>query len=109
MIFRPYYYFDLGCAAYLFGCGTLGTGAVVRSGLHKLAVYKDEQGHVGAFNATCPHLKCIVEWNGAERSFDCPCHGSRFDCQGKVINGPANVDLTPVDAMAPSEEAGSHH
>ena len=73
-----------------------GCGAVLRSGLHKIAVYKDDIGHVEAFDATCPHLKCIVEWNGAERTFDCPCHGSRFDRQGKVINGPANVDLTPV-------------
>jgi glycine/D-amino acid oxidase-like deaminating enzyme/nitrite reductase/ring-hydroxylating ferredoxin subunit len=87
----------------------LGAGAVVRSGMHKLAVYKDQQGQVSAFDATCPHLKCIVVWNSAERSFDCPCHGSRFDCQGKVINGPANVDLTPVDSSVLVEEAGSHH
>jgi glycine/D-amino acid oxidase-like deaminating enzyme/nitrite reductase/ring-hydroxylating ferredoxin subunit len=87
----------------------LGTGAVIRSGMHKLAVYRNERGSISAFDATCPHLKCIVEWNSAERTFDCPCHGSRFDCQGRVINGPANVDLTPVDATPLVEEAGSHH
>ncbi|MBC7744567.1 MAG: Rieske 2Fe-2S domain-containing protein [Flavobacterium sp.] len=42
----------------------------------------------------CPHLGCIVQWNAAEKSFDCPCHGSRFTCRGKLINGPAISDLT---------------
>ncbi|HYE70151.1 MAG TPA: FAD-dependent oxidoreductase, partial [Aquabacterium sp.] len=74
-----------------------GDGVVFRSGLHKIAVYRDEHGQVHAFDATCPHLGCIVEWNGTERSFDCPCHGSRFDGRGQVINGPANVGLKPVD------------
>ena len=70
-----------------------GDGAVVRRGLKKLAVYKDAQGTVHERSAVCPHLGCIVQWNGAEKTWDCPCHGSRFDCQGKVINGPANRDL----------------
>jgi Rieske Fe-S protein len=68
-------------------------GAVVRRGLSKLAVYRDESGLLHERSATCPHLGCIVQWNGAEKTWDCPCHGSRFDRHGKVINGPANVDL----------------
>lgn len=71
-----------------------GSGAVMRRGLHKIAVYRDDAGAVHACKATCPHLGCIVEWNNAERTWDCPCHGSRFDAYGRVINGPANVDLT---------------
>ena len=49
----------------------------------------------------CTHLGCVVHWNSAERTFDCPCHGSRFDCAGRVINGPANSDLAPIAADPP--------
>ena len=77
-----------------------GTGAVMRHGLGKVAVYRDERGVVHARSAVCPHLGCIVDWNHAERTWDCPCHGSRFDCHGRVINGPANADL----AQAPVHE-----
>jgi nitrite reductase/ring-hydroxylating ferredoxin subunit len=71
----------------------LDSGAVLRRGLAKIAVYRDENGQVHERSAACPHLGCIVHWNGAEKSWDCPCHGSRFDRHGKVMNGPANVDL----------------
>jgi glycine/D-amino acid oxidase-like deaminating enzyme/nitrite reductase/ring-hydroxylating ferredoxin subunit len=74
-----------------------GSGAVVRSGLHKLAVYRDESGVLHRRSAVCPHLGCIVAWNAVERSWDCPCHGSRFDARGHVVNGPANSDLGPAD------------
>lgn len=58
-----------------------------------LAVYKDENGKVSVFSAKCTHLGCSVTWNPLEESFDCPCHGSRFFNNGKVINGPANSPL----------------
>ncbi len=74
-----------------------GRGAVLRHGLRKVAVFKATDGSVRAFDATCPHLGCIVEWNGSEGSFDCPCHGSRFDDRGRVLNGPALTGLAPVD------------
>lgn len=75
-----------------------GGGAVVRRGLAKVAAYRDDAGLLHQFSAICPHLKCIVHWNAAERTWDCPCHGSRFDCLGRVINGPASSDLPPVEA-----------
>jgi glycine/D-amino acid oxidase-like deaminating enzyme/nitrite reductase/ring-hydroxylating ferredoxin subunit len=74
-----------------------GSGAVLRRGLRKIACYRDGNGKVHEMSAVCPHLGCIVHWNGAEKSWDCPCHGSRFDKQGKVINGPSNIGLTPVE------------
>lgn len=74
-----------------------GTGAVLRKGLQKLAVYRDEQGELYRCSAVCPHLKCIVGWNSNDNTWDCPCHGSRFDRFGKVLNGPANSDLVPAE------------
>jgi glycine/D-amino acid oxidase-like deaminating enzyme/nitrite reductase/ring-hydroxylating ferredoxin subunit len=74
-----------------------GCGAVLRRGLRKVAVYRDDRGKPHEMSAICPHLGCIVHWNAAEHSWDCPCHGSRFDKLGKVINGPANIDLPPAD------------
>ncbi|WP_406698956.1 FAD-dependent oxidoreductase [Singulisphaera sp. Ch08] len=73
------------------------SGAVVRRGLSLIAVHRDDQGKVHECTAICPHLGCIVAWNDAEKTWDCPCHGSRFDRLGKVLNGPANVDLVAVD------------
>jgi glycine/D-amino acid oxidase-like deaminating enzyme/nitrite reductase/ring-hydroxylating ferredoxin subunit len=70
-----------------------GEGRVIRRGVHKVAAYRDEAGTVHERSAVCTHLKCIVDWNTAERSWDCPCHGSRFSATGKVIGGPATADL----------------
>jgi len=74
-----------------------GTGAVLRDGIQKIAVYRDEEGTVHRCSAVCPHLKCIVAWDSSEHTWNCPCHGSRFDAYGKVLNGPANSDLSPID------------
>ena len=76
---------------------TNGEGAVLRSGLTKVAVYRDNNGTIHSMSAVCVHLGCIVTWNAAEKTWDCPCHGSRFDSLGVVINGPANEDLPPED------------
>src|ERR671921_507206 len=59
----------------------------------KMAAYKDHKGQLHTYSAICTHLGCIVTWNNSEKSFDCPCHGSRFSPTGKVINGPANTAL----------------
>jgi len=69
------------------------SGAVLRRGLTKVAIYRDEKGALHECSAVCPHLGCIVGWNPTEKTWDCPCHGSRFDKLGKVINGPANTNL----------------
>jgi glycine/D-amino acid oxidase-like deaminating enzyme/nitrite reductase/ring-hydroxylating ferredoxin subunit len=72
------------------------SGAIVREGLLKVAVFRDETGDVHRRSAVCTHLGCIVAWNPAASTWDCPCHGSRFDPKGTVINGPAATDLKPV-------------
>jgi glycine/D-amino acid oxidase-like deaminating enzyme/nitrite reductase/ring-hydroxylating ferredoxin subunit len=74
-----------------------GTGAIMRDGASKLAVYRADDGQIHAMSAACTHLGCVVNWNKAEKSWDCPCHGSRFDPYGKVVNGPATKELSPAD------------
>ncbi|MGQ0640311.1 MAG: FAD-dependent oxidoreductase [Gemmatimonadaceae bacterium] len=74
------------------------TGAVLRRGLKKIAVYRDERGALHERVATCMHAGCIVRWNSIERTWDCPCHGSRYDRFGRVVSGPAVRDLAPVEA-----------
>src|SRR5678816_2914933 len=70
-----------------------GEGAIMRDGVSKIAVHRDENGNVHKLSAVCPHLGCIVAWNSTEQTWDCPCHGSRFSASGKVYQGPANSDL----------------
>jgi glycine/D-amino acid oxidase-like deaminating enzyme/nitrite reductase/ring-hydroxylating ferredoxin subunit len=70
-----------------------GQGAILSKRTSKLAVYRDSAGNAHIRSAVCPHLRCIVGWNSNEQTWDCPCHGSRFDRYGKVLNGPANSDL----------------
>jgi len=74
----------------------VGEGKVVNYGLRKVAVYRPSGGEFKVYSAACPHLAGVVHWNSTEKSWDCPCHGSRFDCHGKVIEGPAVHDLQPV-------------
>ncbi len=77
-----------------------GTGAVIRRGAGRIAVYRDDEGHLHECSAVCPHLGCVVSWNQGEKSWDCPAHGSRFDAFGKVLNGPAKADLEPIHVAA---------
>lgn len=79
-----------------------GEGTVIRRKTHPVAVYCDDEGTLHEMSAVCPHLKCIVHWNTLEKSWDCPCHGSRFDALGKVFTGPAVSSLEPVDAEGKS-------
>ncbi|HEX2094707.1 MAG TPA: FAD-dependent oxidoreductase [Longimicrobiaceae bacterium] len=74
-----------------------GTGAVVQRGRKKIAAYRDEEGTLHELSAVCTHLGCIVSWNSEERSWDCPCHGSRFTPTGEVLNGPALHPLMPSE------------
>ncbi len=62
----------------------------------KAAVYKDEQGTVHPLDRTCMHMGCLVNWNNAELSWDCPCHGSRYDFEGKVLHSPTVKDLKKI-------------
>ena len=73
------------------------SGVVLRRGMQRVAAYCDENGQVREFSAVCPHLGCIIDWNDTEKTWDCPCHGSRFSTDGSVINGPANSGLSPVE------------
>lgn len=69
------------------------SGALIRDGARLLAVYRDADGGLHTRSALCTHLYCVVDWNDTEKTWDCPCHGSRFDRYGKVVNGPAIEDL----------------
>ena len=75
-----------------------GEGKIVSRHGRQVAVSKDDAGVVHALSARCTHLGCIVSWNDAERSWDCPCHGSRFAADGTVLEGPAVHDLEPREA-----------
>jgi glycine/D-amino acid oxidase-like deaminating enzyme/nitrite reductase/ring-hydroxylating ferredoxin subunit len=66
-----------------------GSGAIVEKDSTKIAAYRDEAGELTLVSAVCPHMKCIVNWNNAEKTWDCPCHGSRFKTDGTVLEGPA--------------------
>lgn len=74
-----------------------GCGAILTDGMKKFACYRDEQGQVYRYSAVCPHLNGLVRWNELEKTWDCPCHGSRFDRNGRVLVGPANTDLEVVE------------
>ncbi|HKU76587.1 MAG TPA: FAD-dependent oxidoreductase, partial [Pyrinomonadaceae bacterium] len=74
-----------------------GEGAIMREGVSKIAVYRDQAGTIHKLSAACPHLGCIVAWNSTEETWDCPCHGSRFGANGQVYQGPANSNLAEVE------------
>lgn len=78
-----------------------GSGCIAGRGGDRHALYRDEAGTLHVLSPVCPHLKCIVQWNGEARSWDCPCHGSRFAPTGELLEGPALSGLTrkpyPID------------
>ena len=74
-----------------------GEGRVVQRGTQTLAVYRDPQGALSVLSASCTHMGCHVAWNSSEKSWDCPCHGGRFDPHGKVLDGPANTPLERLE------------
>lgn len=77
------------------------SGEVVEFDGQKLAIYKDPRGNIQALDPVCTHAKCIVQWNNTEKSWDCPCHGARFDTDGTVLTGPASENLRAVYANIP--------
>lgn len=70
-----------------------GHGGIVETDGEKAGVYKDDDGNVFVVDTRCPHMGCQLEWNPDERSWDCPCHGSRFDYTGRLLNGPAQESV----------------
>lgn len=74
-----------------------GQGKIIERAGHKVAAYRDDEGVLTMRSAVCTHMGCLVGWNEAERTWDCPCHGSRFSTGGDVISGPAEAPLSPVE------------
>ena len=74
-----------------------GEGAVISKGTEKIAAYRDENGQLHQRSAVCAHLGCIVRFNRLEKTWDCPCHGSRYGTDGHVINAPARQPLASID------------
>jgi len=82
-----------------------GEGRVVSLEGERLAVYRNGNGQLGALSPKCTHLGCLVHWNTTEKSWDCPCHGSRFDPHGRVLNGPAVNALEAREIPGEEREA----
>ncbi len=74
-----------------------GEGKVVNYNSTRIGLYKDDDGKLHAVNPICTHLNCEVKWNGAEKSWDCPCHGARYAVDGQVLTGPADKDLEKIE------------
>jgi glycine/D-amino acid oxidase-like deaminating enzyme/nitrite reductase/ring-hydroxylating ferredoxin subunit len=83
-----------------------GQGAIVERNGKKVAASRDERGRLIVRSAVCTHMGCIVKWNEAERTWDCPCHGSRFSARGDVLSGPAESPLSPVEDAEPMRSHG---
>lgn len=77
-----------------------GEGRIIEHGGRKAAAYRDANGGVTLLSAACTHMKCLVRWNVADRTWDCPCHGSRFHPTGEVLSGPAEQ---PLERLKPQD------
>ena len=80
-----------------------GEGKIVEIGGKKIAAYRNEKGQTTLVSPVCTHMGCLVGWNAAEQTWDCPCHGSRFTPAGKVISGPAETPLERVPDPSAAE------
>lgn len=80
-----------------------GTGKLVEVDGQKIAAYRDDAGILHALSPVCTHAGCIVNWNGEEKSWDCPCHGARYDVDGQVLTGPATKNLSKILNNTPDE------
>jgi glycine/D-amino acid oxidase-like deaminating enzyme/nitrite reductase/ring-hydroxylating ferredoxin subunit len=81
------------------------SGAVIKKHLKPVAIYRDDdEKKLYSYSAICTHMACVLRWNQSEKSFDCPCHGSRFGKRGEVLNGPANknLDLISIEDLVVS-------
>ncbi|UYL09932.1 FAD-dependent oxidoreductase [Bdellovibrio sp. SKB1291214] len=85
----------------------LNEGCIVNRGLQKMAVYKDEEGKLFKMSAVCPHMGGLVKWNSVEKTWDCPCHGSRFNRFGETLHPPATTNLQSLDGTK-KEVPGEH-
>jgi Rieske Fe-S protein len=74
-----------------------GEGRVVKYEGDTIALFKDKNGELHAISPVCTHMKCAVSWNNAEQTWDCPCHGARYNIDGEVITGPAGRDLEKIE------------
>jgi glycine/D-amino acid oxidase-like deaminating enzyme/nitrite reductase/ring-hydroxylating ferredoxin subunit len=100
----PYYMIrDRLIAAETKSLGSLkrGKGAILQVGGRRVAAHRDARGQLKTVSPICTHLGCIVHWNAADSTWDCPCHGSRFEPTGRVIAGPAESPLEPIDLEEP--------
>ena len=71
-----------------------GEGKVVDLDGEKVGVYKDEDGNLHTVSANCPHMGCELSFNAEEKTWECPCHGSLFDCNGMLLNNPAGEGIS---------------
>lgn len=75
----------------------VGEGRIIEENGQRVAVYKSEAGKIIKLSATCTHLGCIISWDKKNKNWSCPCHGSRFDIEGRVLEGPAKKDLEKIN------------
>jgi Rieske Fe-S protein len=76
-----------------------GAARVAELDGRKVGAYRDENGRLHTVSLTCPHLGCLLSWNPDDLSWDCPCHGSRFDVDGNLLDGPAQDTLAPCETV----------
>ena len=82
-----------------------GEGCLLKYNGQKIAAFRDEAGQLSLMSPVCTHLGCLVHWNTAEKTWDCPCHGSRFKCTGEVHAGPAETPLKELDITVPAKSS----